>query len=239
MKPVLNIQWLACTQKSPVTTYRIQSVTRFICITSLMIALMPLPVLAEVQLTLGPCVKVQAVQGSEQTASAGQVMTLADGTAQLVVECTTEIGREEVLETSDAFVVRFNAADTELTLSTPEIDSRNEMDSFNQQGDWQLTDSQGERVAFTAGVLRKEGFQLVRDYARELAAYNRSGAAAAVTAPAATAGPAPLTNQEGLLLDSHVDPDQEMVSRMLRYWYLKADEQTRKEWDSWVDSSNR
>lgn len=159
--------------------------TRFTRITSLMMALMPLPVLAEVQLTLGPCVNVQAVQGSEQTASAGQVMTLADGTAQLVVECTTEISREEVLETSDAFVVRFDAADT------------------------------------------------------ELAAYNRSGAAAAVTATAATAGQAPLTNQEGLLLDSHVDPDQEMVSRMLRYWYLKADEQTRKEWDSWVDSSNR
>src|SRR5690554_1151560 len=113
-----------------------------------MMALMPLPVLAEVQLTLGPCVNVQAVQGSEQTASAGQVMTLADGTAQLVVECTTEISREEVLETSDAFVVRFNAADTELTLSAPDIDSRNEMDSFNQQGDWQLTDRQGERVAF-------------------------------------------------------------------------------------------
>jgi uncharacterized protein YccT (UPF0319 family) len=204
-----------------------------------MMALMPLPVMAEVQLTLGSCVNVQAVQGSEQTASAGQTMTLTDGTQQLVVECTTEIGREEILETSDAFVVRFDAADTELTLSAPDIESSNEMDSFNRQGNWQLTDRQRQPVAFKADVLKKEGFQLVRDYARELAAYNRSGAAAAVNAPAATAGGAPLTNQDGLLLDSHVDPDQEMVSRMLRYWYLKADEQTRKEWDSWVDSSNQ
>lgn len=207
--------------------------TRFIRITSLMMALMPLPVLAEVQLTLGPCVNVQAVQGSEQTASAGQALTLADGTTQMVVECSTEIGREETLETSDAFVLRFDAENAGLTLSAPEIDTRTEMDSFNQQGDWQLTDSQGQPVAFTADVLKKEGFQLVRDYARELAAYNRSGAAAAVAAPGL------ITNQERLLLDSHVDPDQEMVSRMLRYWYLKADEQTRKEWDSWVDSSNQ
>ena len=213
--------------------------TRLAWTTCLLAALMPLPALAEVQLTLGACVNVQAVQDSEQTAGSGQSLTLADGTQQLVVECTTEIGREEVLETSDAFVVRFEAADTALALSAPEIESRNQMDAFNQQGNWQLTDRQGREVAFTADVLEKEGFQLVRDYARELAAYNRSGAAAAVTAPAATAGPAPLTNQEGLLLDSHVDPDQEMVSRMLRYWYLKADEQTRKEWDSWVDSSNR
>ena len=149
------------------------------------------------------------------------------------MECTTEIGREEVLETSDAFVVRFEAADTALALSAPEIESRNQMDAFNQQGNWQLTDRQGREVAFTADVLEKEGFQLVRDYARELAAYNRSGARAAVAAQGL------ITNQDGLLLDSHVDPDQEMVSRMLRYWYLKADEQTRKEWDSWVDSSNQ
>lgn len=207
--------------------------TRLIWPTCLLAALMPLPVLADVQLTLGPCVKAQAVQGSEQTAGSGQSVTLADGTQQLVVECTTEIGREEVLETSDAFVVRFEAADTALTLSAPEIDSRNQMDSFNQQGNWRLTDRQGRDVAFTADVLEKEGFQLVRDYARELAAYNRSGAEAAVAAPGL------ITNQDGLLLDSQVDPDQEMVSRMLRYWYLKADEQTRKEWDSWVDSSNQ
>ncbi|BFN12918.1 hypothetical protein MspRI1_09290 [Marinobacter sp. RI1] len=194
---------------------------------------MPLPALAEVQLTLGACVNVQAVQESEQTASSGQSLTLADGTQQLVVECTTEIGREEVLESSDAFVVRFEAADTALALSAPEIESRNQMDAFNQQGNWKLTDRQGREVAFTADVLEKEGFQLVRDYARELAAYNRSGAEAAVAAPGL------ITNQDGLLLDSHVDPDQEMVSRMLRYWYLKADEQTRKEWDSWVDSSNQ
>ncbi|WP_278803371.1 DUF2057 domain-containing protein [Marinobacter nauticus] len=207
--------------------------TRLAWTTCLLAALMPLPALAEVQLTLGACVNVQAVQGSEQTASSGQSLTLADGTQQLVVECTTEIGREEVLESSDAFVVRFEAADTALALSAPEIESRNQMDAFNQQGNWKLTDRQGREVAFTADVLEKEGFQLVRDYARELAAYNRSGAEAAVAAPGL------ITNQDGLLLDSHVDPDQEMVSRMLRYWYLKADEQTRKEWDSWVDSSNQ
>ena len=154
--------------------------TRLAWTTCLLAALMPLPALAEVQLTLGACVNVQAVQDSEQTAGSGQSLTLADGTQQLVVECTTEIGREEVLETSDAFVVRFEAADTALALSAPEIESRNQMDAFNQQGNWQLTDRQGREVAFTADVLEKEGFQLVRDYARELAAYNRSGAKAAV-----------------------------------------------------------
>lgn len=213
--------------------------TRYTRITHLMIALLPLPALAEVQLMLGACVNVQAVQGSEQTASSGQSLTLADGTQQLVVECATEVGREEIREISDAFVIRFRAEDAELRLSAPEIDTRNEMASFNQQGNWQLTDGQGRAVAFTTDVLEKEGFQLVRNYPRELAAYNRSGDVAAVAVRAQTAGAELQINPEGLLLDPQADADQEMVSRMLRYWYLKADEQTRKEWDSWVESSNR
>ncbi|WP_323751588.1 DUF2057 domain-containing protein [Marinobacter sp.] len=202
--------------------------TRLTRITSLMIALLPLPALAEIQLMPGACVNVQAVQGSEQTASSGQPLTLPDGTQQLVVECTTEVGREETRETSDAFVFRFSAGDAELRLRAPKIETRNEMASFNQQGSWQLTDDQGRAVAFTTDVLEKEGFQLVRDYPRELAAYNRSRTIAELK----------LTS-DGVLPDSPADGDQEMVGRMLRYWYLKADEQTRKEWSSWVDSSNR
>lgn len=221
------------------TTNWIQSVTRFTRIACLTIALLPLPALAEVQLTLGACVNVQAVQGSEQTASSGQRLTLADGTQQLVVECTTEVGREEIRETSDAFVIRFSAEDAELKLSAPAINTRNEMESFNQQGNWQLIDGRGRAVAATADVLEKEGFQLVRDYPQELGAYNRSGAVAAVAVQAQNAGAELQMNPEGLLLDPQANVDQEMVSRMLRYWYLKADEQTREEWDSWVDSSNR
>ncbi|WP_316933394.1 DUF2057 domain-containing protein [Marinobacter sp. AL4B] len=212
--------------------------TRFTRITCLTIALLPLPALAEVQLTLGACVNVQAVQGSEQTASSGQRLTLADGTQQLVVECTTEVGREDIRETSNAFVVRFSGENAELKLSAPGIDTRHEMENFNQQGNWRLMDEQGRAVAFTTDVLEKEGFQLVRDYPRELSAYNRSRAFAAVAVRAQNVDAELQMTPEGLL-DPQGDPDQKMVSRMLRYWYLKADEQTREEWNSWVDSSNR
>ncbi|MFO8140880.1 MAG: DUF2057 domain-containing protein [Marinobacter sp.] len=208
-------------------------------VTCLLAALLPLSAWAEIELSLGPCVSVQAVNGSEQSASSGQTLTLANGSRQLVVECTAELGRDATLETSDAFVLRFAAENTELTLSAPEIRSSRDMASFNRQGNWNLADGEGRPAAFTSDVLEKEGFQLVRDYPRELEAYNRSGAVAAVAARAETVGTELTLNQEGLLLDSQADPDQEMVSRMLRYWYLKADKKTRKEWDSWVDSSNQ
>lgn len=200
---------------------------------------MPLSAWAEIELSLGPCVSVQAVNGSEQRASSGHTLTLANGSRQLVIECTAELGREATLETSDAFVLLFTEENAELTLSAPEIRTSRDMASFNRQGNWNLVDGEGRPVAFTSDVLEKEGFQLVRDYPRELEVYNRSGAVAAVAARAETVGTELTLNQEGLLLDSQADPDQEMVSRMLRYWYLKADKKTRKEWDSWVDSSNR
>ncbi|GGC63209.1 hypothetical protein GCM10011362_09510 [Marinobacter halophilus] len=200
---------------------------------------MPVSAVAGTELNLGACVSVQAVNGSEQRASSGQSLKLDDGTQQLVVECTAEIGREAILEASNAFVLVFTEESTELTLSAPEIRSRRDMDAFNRQGNWTLVDGKGRPVDFTSDILEKEGFQLVRDYPRELEAYNRSGAVAAVTARAETVGTELTSNQEGLLLDSQADPDQEMVSRMLRYWYLKADEKTRKEWDSWIDSSER
>jgi len=228
---------------SLVSTYRVHSVkTRIarIALTGLLLALLPLSSLAETELSLGPCVSVQAVHGSEQKVASGEALTLANGTRQLVVECTTEIGREEVLETSDAFVLKFEAANAGLVLTAPEIRSRREMELFNQQGNWQLSDDQGQPVPFTADVLHKEGFQLARDYSRELQTYNRSDGVAVVSvASADSPGLAPETNRGGLLLSSQGDPDQEMVSRMLRYWYLKADEKTRREWQSWVDSSNR
>ncbi|WP_227663161.1 YccT family protein [Marinobacter halophilus] len=212
---------------------------RFSTVTFLVAALVPVSAVAGTELNLGACVSVQAVNGSEQRASSGQSLKLDDGTQQLVVECTAEIGREAILEASNAFVLVFTEESTELTLSAPEIRSRRDMDAFNRQGNWTLVDGKGRPVDFTSDILEKEGFQLVRDYPRELEAYNRSGAVAAVTARAETVGTELTSNQEGLLLDSQADPDQEMVSRMLRYWYLKADEKTRKEWDSWIDSSER
>ncbi len=217
----------------------IQSVKRFSTVTCLVVALLPLSAWAESELKLGACVSVQAVNGSEQSASAGQSLKLGNGTHQLVVECTAEVGREATLETSDAFVLLFTAENSELTLSAPQIGSSREMAAFNDQGNWTLTDGQSRPVAFKSDVLEKEGFQLVRDYPRELEIYNRSGAVAAMTALAGTRDSGLATNQEGLLLDPRTDPDQETVSRMLRYWYLKADEKTRNEWNSWVDSSNQ
>ena len=88
-------------------------------------------------------------------------------------------------------------------------------------------------------VLEKEGFQVFRDYPGELEAFNRNSSPAAIRmqlpgladADTDTAGPSPKAGDQGA-------PDQETVRQMLRYWYLQADKQTRKEWKNWIQSSN-
>jgi len=198
--------------------------------------------LAEVTLALGPCVQAHVVNGEEKTALPDSSLTLTNGTQQLVVDCTAMLGRssdDAFPETGEAFVLLFEAANTELTLSAPRIQTRRQMTDFNREKDFRLTNTAGTPVNYHVDVLEKEGFQVFRDYPGELEAFNRNSSPAAIRmqlpgladADTDTAGPSPKAGDQGA-------PDQETVRQMLRYWYLQADKQTRKEWKNWIQSSN-
>jgi uncharacterized protein YccT (UPF0319 family) len=198
--------------------------------------------LAEVTLALGPCVQAHVVNGEEKMIRSESSLTLTNGTQQLVVDCTAMLGRsndDAFPETGEAFVLLFEAADTKLTLSAPHIQTRRQMTAFNRQKDFRLTNAAGTSVNYHVDVLEKEGFQVFRDYPGELEAFNRTSSPAAIRmqlpgladADTDTAGPSPKAGGQGA-------QDQGMVRQMLRYWYLQADEQTRKEWKNWIQSSN-
>ncbi|MGF2734191.1 DUF2057 domain-containing protein [Marinobacter sp. DUT-1] len=202
-------------------------------------ALLPSLAWSEVRLNPGPCVSVRALDGAAID-SAGP-LTLTNGRHQLVVDCTVEVGRssdEGMPETSDAFVLLFEAENVELTLQAPEIRSSRELETFSRRGNWQLTTADQQSVEFDVDVLEKEGFQLVRDYGQELEAFNRSESPAALGANLPGADMELLGKEEGRPSTSAGAPDQEMVNQMLRYWYLKADKTTRDEWKNWIHSSN-
>jgi len=195
---------------------------------------------AEVTLALGPCVQAHVVNGEEKTALPDSSLTLTNGTQQLVVDCTAMLGRsndDAFPETGEAFVLLFEAANTELTLSAPHIQTRRQMTAFNRQKDFRLTNAAGTPVNYHVDVLEKEGFQVFRDYPGELEAFNRISSPAAIRmqlpglADTDTEGPSPKAGGQGA-------QDQETVRQMLRYWYWQADKKTRKEWKSWIQSSN-
>ncbi|SFJ38206.1 hypothetical protein SAMN05216429_102159 [Marinobacter persicus] len=197
--------------------------------------------LADVTLTLDSCLQAHALNGQEKELAAGESLTLANGTHQLVVDCTANLGRSEddtFPETSDAFVLLFEARDAELTLSAPVINTETQMERFNRQGNFRLVSSDGAAVSYQTDVLKKEGFQVFRDYPEELEAFNRTDSPAALR-PYAPGLPAAVSNGAGPA--THAGdagaPDQETVRQMLRYWYLQADRETRNEWKNWIESS--
>lgn len=206
-------------------------------------ALFSVQVSAGVTVNLGECIQTHVVDGSEQQSSAGQSIELTNGSHQMVVSCRVTLGRSDddsFPEVSDAFVLQFTAADTELTLSAPTIRSRRQLERLNSEGDFRLVDPSGQTVQTQADVLKKEGFQVFRDYAEELEAFNRSSAPATFgPRPTDLTGSAKDGNQSEQQFGAADTPDQEMVRQMLRYWYLKADMKTRNEFRSWMGSSDQ
>ncbi|MDR9424790.1 MAG: DUF2057 domain-containing protein [Marinobacter sp.] len=197
---------------------------------------------ADTTLELGSCLQTHVVNGQEMTAGAGESITLSNGTQQLVVDCTANLGRSDddtFPETSEAFVLLFKAADANLTLSAPALQTRRDMDSLNRKQNFRLVTDTGTPVNYQVDVLEKEGFQVFRDYAEELTAFNRTESPAALLSRLPASSGANTNSAKPLSeAGSQGAVDQETVRQMLRYWYLQADTKTRNEWKNWIQSSN-
>ncbi|WP_227712582.1 YccT family protein [Marinobacter zhanjiangensis] len=199
------------------------------------------PVIAEVNLHLDEGVRLHAVDGKAYSDrglfSAKPMLTLADGVHQIVVDYQAEVGRnrdDSVIEASDAFVILFEAEDESLTLSAEEVSTRKQMEDFNEKPEWVFHDDSEADHQFRLDVLEKTGFQLVRDYEREIAEFNKGPSKAALsnlTSVDAESNAAARSMPPGEPVD-----DQEMVIEMLRYWYMKADEKTKSEMKHWINS---
>lgn len=217
----------------------VNSISRLFIIPTLLVAV---TAQAEVHLQLGEGVNLHAINGEAWDGpgvlDAKSPIALDDGTNQLVVELRAELGRnrhDSVIESSDSFVLLFRAEDQDLVLSAPDIESRNELEDFNTNPQWQLKDRQSNDISFELAVLEKTGFQLVRDYEDEIADFNRAGnsEAALMYRPDSRAS---FSTSPQSMPDGDVTEDQDVVRQMLRYWYLKADENTKSEMKRWIHS---
>lgn len=201
-------------------------------------------VMAEVDLRLADGVRMLAVDGeeleSDRLLGAGSRYQLDNGTHQILVEYEVELvsgGDEVELETSDSFILLFTASGQSLRLSVPKIDSLHEFKTFDKHGDWRLRDSDGSDHPFKLDRLVKEGFQLGRDYERELEIYNSSGAVAAyhlTPRSVFTASPRAMDPDSGKQAAVAPSSGQAMVRQMLLYWYNQADPDTRRQFKAWV-----
>jgi len=203
------------------------------------------PLLAAPQLILQDGVRVLAQNGrllSDDKAATDR-LSLQPGTNQILVRYSVELqGSDGEIEKSDPFVLLFESADEQqLRLSTPKIRRARDLRQFNRQGSWMLTDPAGRKQTFTQAVLKKEGFQLGRDFERELEVFNKTDAAAAYRFNTSavdyttTVLKDPISYQPTASIPKgDRSADALMAERMLKYWYNQADQETRESFKAWI-----
>ncbi|MBN1008709.1 DUF2057 family protein [Amphritea pacifica] len=207
-------------------------------------------VMAEVELLAGSGISIIAVNGVEVESDSliGNTVsaTLPNGINQVLVNYSAEIesSGDLEIETTNPHVIVFNAKDSRIQLSTPEITRLSDFETFDKGQQWKLADSSGHTISYQSKPLIKEGFQLSRDYAAELQRFNQSGDALSINSFAASnrssaslpinnvaSGVAinPLSNGSVYNSDSVNLPEQ-----LLQYWYMKADAETRERFKAWI-----
>lgn len=157
---------------------------------------------------------------------------LPNGINQLVVQYEAEIkiaSNEYELENSKSYVIVFDEVDQHLSLTAPHIKTQRELEKFNIQGDWKLSDKSNQVVQYKADILNKEGFQLNRDYERELEEFNLTNSPAAIrfkNRPYDNSDDSPKSDQSGQYY---------VAGQMLEYWYMKADAETKDSFKVWIN----
>ena len=157
---------------------------------------------------------------------------------------------------SDVVILRFQASEQNYQLTLPTINSASRANQFNDQPTITLTDNTGKSIVFTQDKLMKSGLQIGRNFAQEIALYNESGAIAAIasakriTSKTTTAAPvAPVAlvpvakttevtasnNTADTQVNKTEDITQAEVSRMLDYWYQKANPNTQAEFKAKIN----
>ncbi|MEM5507229.1 DUF2057 domain-containing protein [Shewanella frigidimarina] len=163
---------------------------------------------------------------------------------------------------SDVVILRFQASEQNYQLTLPTINSASRANQFNDQPTITLTDNTGKSIVFTQDKLMKSGLQIGRDFAQEIAQYNGSGAIAAIAsakrinkntptaapvapvAPVASVAIVPVAkttevtasnNTADTQVNKTEDITQAEVSRMLDYWYQKANPNTQAEFKAKIN----
>ncbi len=207
-------------------------------------AIYPAISFAEIEINPASGVDIIAINGkaieSEGFFSGMPELRVENGKTQIVAEYTAEITEsadDYSIESTDTFVLSFEAADTTVSVQAPDISSQYDLKAFNKKGNWQLLDARGNPISYSIGKLEKEGFQLDRDYEKELKVFNRSNAEAALGSLTFEThsfhNSAPVYQPEG-----NAHPDQKMVGKMLQFWYEQANSETKNKFKSWIETSH-
>lgn len=160
--------------------------------------------------------------------------SLPDGNNQLVIRFAGELSRKHAdenadFESSDTFVVLFNASNQSLKMVTPRIQRLSELEKWNKNPNIRILDSANTDIDIQIARLEKEGIQIFRDYETELEAFNKTDSPAALgtltsVSEDSISSPAKAVTIPSPKKQSGAADKTDMAEDMLEYWYQQADE---------------
>lgn len=104
---------------------------------------------------------------------------------------------------------------------------------------WQIKTDKGEQLSVTQDTLPGNGIQIARDYEKEVRKYNHHNGPAAISSQAALLTGPIEGNNENIPSKRYKNDDPELqatTSEMLKYWYQKADDKTKKQFNDYLKS---
>lgn len=187
---------------------------------------------AEVAIELGEGINLLAVNGEEVDTDSffadKTTARLPQGINQILVNYIAEVkpGDDSELEVTQPSVILFETVASKVSLSAPKIKSIRDVEMFEKNLNWTLTDEKGNPVPYKANLLIKKGLQLSRDYEDELEDFNLSNAESALQ-KIKIVSPIKVSNAKNQK-NSETKNNNNMAMDMLIYWYNQADEKTRR-----------
>lgn len=181
-------------------------------------------------------VSIQLIKGVELLAHNGKELLsdssvfqqdgvqIKNGIHQIVVQYSGEIFKsptDSIIESTGTYIIVFEAIDERLLLGVSPLKTSYDFSKFKIFPKWVLTDDDGKIKDIKVAELVKEGFQLNRDYEKELAVFNMKDSPVAVVTPIES----PLSNNEY---------QSDIAEKMLRYWYENSTPDVKAEFIKWI-----
>lgn len=186
-----------------------------------------------------------AIDGQKASKSLGKakIFTVDDTQSHQVVVRLNEIvgsGSNQSLFESNPVIVTFQGNAEDLVISAPVIRNLDSGDKFNQMPNITVKTKSGNAISAKVDVLKQEGLFPSANVLNDLAEYNASGAAASVSAFAATTSAnsmvaVPAGNAKANK-GKVVVQGENVAEQQLQYWFQQADKETQTRFLNWAKS---
>ncbi len=182
---------------------------------------------ADVTLNLPQSAELVLVNGVNTEGNAPQILNNGNNQIAFRYNKNYRENGDTHLFRSEVVIMTFSGSDIAYTLQLPNISSAYQAQKFNNHPMMSLLSADGSEIPFKDGLLIKNGIQIGRNFQQEITKYNLSEAPAALPSIVMANEIQPVqlpvssTKKEEKI-------DQAYVTKMLNYWYSKADTTTQQ-----------